>query len=210
MNGAGARVPAAAAALAQPPSLPRAPSSTPPPSFPFSLRTCRLGLLLLRPRQAGAHEGPRVLLGGELLEASGGELVHLLLALRPATQRAAVRPGGAGSPLHHGPCSPGAVDAGPPALAHRVEHGAVPGDKAGVAEHGHEPTHHRAARPPSAPPPRPTPTAAPLRLRGRRARGSARASYGPPERPNNRKSRSAGFCMARLFCLVGFVPFPRQ
>lgn len=62
--------------------------------------TCRLGLL--RPRKVGAHEGPGVLLGGELLEASGRELVHLLLTLRPATQGAGVRlargrPGG-GSP----------------------------------------------------------------------------------------------------------------
>lgn len=58
--------------------------------------TCGLGLLLLRPREAAAHEAPGVLLAGELLEAGGGELVHLLLALRPETQRAAVRPGRAG------------------------------------------------------------------------------------------------------------------
>lgn len=88
------------------------PPAGPPPSSPSSLpavgrATCRLGLLLrlLRTRQAGAHEGPGVLLGGELLEAGGGELVHLLLALRPATQRAAVRPGGLPAPpALRGPC----------------------------------------------------------------------------------------------------------
>lgn len=72
--------------------------------------TCRFGLLL--PREAGAHEGPGVPLSGELLEAGGGELVHLLLTLRPATQGAGVRlardrpdparPGG--SPRCRGPC----------------------------------------------------------------------------------------------------------
>lgn len=174
---------------------------SPSPCRAAGRATCRLGLL--RPREAGAHEAPGVLLGGELLETGGGELVHLLLALRPAKERAAVRPGRAGSPLHRGPCSPGAVDAGPPALAHRVEHGAAPGDKAGVAERGHEPAQHRAAPPPSAPPPAP----APLRLRGRRSRqhrGLLRAAREAklPENPTARDFVWLGF----FVCLVLFHP----
>lgn len=176
-------------------------SPSPSPSRAAGRATCRLGLLLLRPREAGAHEGPGVLLGGELLEASGGELVHLLLALRPAKDRVAVRPGRPDFPLHDGPCSPGAEDAGPPALAHRVEHGASSGDKARVAEHGHEPAQHRAAPPPSAPP-------APPRLRGRRAHGGAGASYGLPERPKYQKipQRRVLFGLAFFAWLVLFPP----
>lgn len=83
---------------ARPPSDPAFPGNRPP--VPPGQRegragraTCGFGLLRLPlPRQAGAHEGPGVLLDGELLKAGGGEPVHLLLALRPATQRAGVRP----------------------------------------------------------------------------------------------------------------------
>lgn len=96
-------------------------------------------------------------------------------ALKHSGQRSGrAGPGRAAAPLHRGPRSPGAVDAGAAALAHRVEHGAGPRDKAGVAEHGHDPAQHRgpaAIRAPAPPP---------LRLR---APGSA---YGPPARPEYR------------------------
>lgn len=127
-------------------------------SPPRGHATCGHGLLPTR--RSGAHEGPSFLLGGELLEAGGREPVHLLLAFRPATQRAGSEAGPVRFPEHlrqrnSARALPGAVDTRLPALAHRVEHTAALGDKTGVAEERDEPPQHSAAPPPSAPPPRP-------------------------------------------------------
>lgn len=225
--------------------LPPSPSGLPPPPPPRPRRaalpslpgggeagggraTCRFGrrLLLLLPREVGAHEGPSVLLSGELLEAGGGELVHLLLTLRPATQwgggEAGPVPARRRLPAPPRPRPlPGAVDARPPALAHRVEHAVALGDKTGVTEHRHEPPQHGAAPPPSAHPvpppasphpPRPPHPAAAAAAAGppsscacaaagavREAEGARGLRYGPRERPKLlEKRRVWGFCFSPI------------
>lgn len=141
-----------------------------------------------------AHEGPSVLLPGELLEAGGRVLIHLLAALPPATQR---RQGGGerrewggggrgrGKGGARGPGSPRAVDTRAPARAHRVEHPVVAatssGDETRTDERRDQPPQHReGAVPPAvsgqlqlpAPAPAPDPRVRPRTLRRRSSHGA--------------------------------------